>query len=242
MLNLDNTQFIILSCDNYINSRVSVIRETWGMNINKIFLVDSEGSDYNDVLGYNTPMNYDGIQEKYIQFFTNYNFDEFPYYFFTDDDTFIVLSNLQKESIPEEDVFCIGRHLHLSQEGMDKWGNNTHYPLSKISGENSFLPLDYVSGGSGFILSSKACKKIGEYLRNIDPHSIPRSAHGDVSIGFWMRACGIKVISSNNFWWDVPENLLNNTWEKYLDDGKALTFHYVSPDEMMKLNIKYNEE
>jgi hypothetical protein len=240
MFNFLNTQFIILSCDNYIDSRIRVIDETWGKIVNKVFLIDSDLENAN-CIGYNTPKNYDGIQEKYIQFFINYNFNEFQYYFFTDDDTFIVLNNLQKENIPkDEEVFCIGRHLHLSPEGMDKWGNNTHYPLNKISGENSSLPLDYVSGGSGFILSTKACKKIKEYLRNMDSPNIPRSAHGDVSIGFWMRACGIKVIPSNNFWWDVPEKLIENKWEKYEDDNTALTFHYVSTQRMPELNSKYN--
>jgi hypothetical protein len=106
MINLSNTQFIILSCDNYLESRIQVINETWAKDVHKIFLIDSDLENL-DTVGYNTPKNYDGIQEKYIHFFLNYNFENFEYYFFTDDDTFVVLDNLEKEKIPEDKKkFC----------------------------------------------------------------------------------------------------------------------------------------
>lgn len=243
MLNFKNTQFIVLSCDNYLDSRVSVIRETWAINVNCVFLIDSDLYGDPSLIGYNTPRTYDGIQEKYIKFFMNYNFEDFEYYFFTDDDTFVITKNLENESVPDPDeLFCLGRHLILTETGMDKWGNNTNYPLERISGSDTHLPLNYLSGGSGFILPRKSCNAIKEYLKNKEPLDIPRSAHGDVSIGFWMRACNINLIPSNNFWWATPEVLPNNTWEKYEDDGTALTFHYVSPQKMLELNSKYNLE
>ena len=242
MINLSNTQFVILSCDSYLHSRIEVIKKSWAKNVNKVFLIDSHFPDLPETVGYNTPKNYDGIQEKYIQFFLNYNFEEFEYYFFTDDDTFVVLHNLEKEVVPSSDInFCTGRHLVLTETGMDKWGNNTHYPMHRISGKDSSLPLNYVSGGSGFILSKFSCNEIKKYLSSIDYGEIQRSAHGDVSIGFWMRSCGINVIPSNNFWWSVPEELIGNSWEKYINDGSELTFHYVSPEKMVELNQKYNE-
>lgn len=241
-MNIKNTQFVILSCDSYLESRVRVIRETWAKNINRVFLIDSDLKFSDDLVGYNTPKNYEGIQEKYINFFKNYNFDKFDYYFFTDDDTFVVINNIEKETIPSPEIkFCLCRHLHLSETGMDKWGNNTHYPMNKISGKNTNLPLDYASGGSGFILSKSSCISIKNYLNEIGIEDIPKSAHGDVSIGFWMRSCGIQIIPSNNLWWSTPEVLLENTWEKYNNDGTELTFHYVSSERMVDLNKKYNE-
>lgn len=243
MMNLSNTQFVILSCDSYLESRIETLRETWAKETNHVFLIDSSLEEIGDTVGYNTPKNYDGIQEKYINFFLQYDFSKFEYYFFTDDDTFVILKNLSREKVPSSDEsFCIGRHLHLSETCMDKWGNNTHYPLHKIRGKESSLPLDYPSGGSGFILSRSSCNSIKEYLKNTESSEIPRSAHSDVSIGFWMRSVGIKFIPSNNLWWSTPEVLLENTWEKYNNDGTELTFHYVSSDRMVDLNKKYNEE
>ena len=241
MMNLNNTKFVILSCDSYLESRIKTLRETWAKDISHVFLIDSDLEGIENIVGYNTPKNYDGIQEKYIQFFLNYNFENFEYYFFTDDDTFVILKNLEKEVVSSSDeFFCVGRHLHLSEFGMDKWGNNTHYPFHKISGNGSSLPLDYPSGGSGFILSRSACNLIKEYLKNTESREIPRSAHSDVSIGFWMRSAGVTLIPSNNLWWSTPEELVNNTWEKYENNGEELTFHYVSMEKMVELNDLYN--
>jgi hypothetical protein len=241
MMNLINTQFVILSCDSYLDSRINVLNETWAKNTNRIFLIDSEIKESADTIGYNTPKNYDGIQEKYINFFLRYDFSKFEYYFFTDDDTFVLLNNLNKESIPAPDEpFCLCRHLHLSESGMDKWGNNTHYPIHRITGKETNLPLDYASGGSGFILSRSSCNLIKKYLKNTPNNEIPRSAHGDVSIGFWMRSAGIKLSPSNNLWWSTPEELINNTWEKYENNGEELTFHYVSMERMKEMHDRYN--
>jgi len=241
MMNLENTQFVILSCDSYLGSRIETLRRTWAKDTNHVFLIDSNLEEIKDTVGYDTPKNYDGIQEKYINFFINYDFSKFEYYFFADDDTFVILKNITKEDIPAPDEsFCVCRHLHLSETCMDKWGNNTHYPVHRISGKETSLPLDYASGGSGFILSRSACNSIKEYLKNIENSDIPRSAHGDVSIGFWMRSSGIKLIPSNNLWWSTPEELINNTWEKYENNGEELTFHYVSSERMGELNDQYN--
>lgn len=241
MMNLNNTQFIILSCDSYLESRVETLRETWTKGTNYVFLIDSNLGEIGDTIGYNTPKNHDGIQEKYINFFLQYDFSKFKYYFFVDDDTFVILKNLPREKVPSpDDFFCLGRHLHLSETGMDKWGNNTRYPFHKIGGKETSLPLDYPSGGSGFILSRSSCNSIKEYLKNIEGNEIPRSAHGDVSIGFWMRSSGIKFIPSNNLWWSTPDELVNNTWEKYENNGEELTFHYVSIEKMRALNYQYN--
>jgi hypothetical protein len=241
MMNLNNTQFVILSCDSYLESRIQTLRETWTEGTNHIFLIDSDLEGIGDVVGYDTSKNYDGIQEKYANFFLRYDFSKFEYYFFTDDDTFVILKNLSREKVPSSDeFFCVGRHLHLSETGMDKWGNNTHYPFHKISGKETSLPLDYPSGGSGFILSRSSCNSIKKYLKNMESNEIPRSAHSDVSIGFWMRSAGIKFIPSNNLWWSTPEELINNTWEKYENNGEELTFHYVSTEKMIELNHQYN--
>jgi hypothetical protein len=111
--------------------------------------------------------------------------------------------------------------------------------MFKLKNKGSELPLIYPSGGSGFILSKVSVIKIQEYLNSVK-NDRPISGHSDVSIGFWMRNCRVKFISSNQFWWNTPENLITNIWEKFIDDGTFITFHYVNPELMKTYHEKYN--
>lgn len=235
---MKNIQFIVLTCDKYIDNRVKTIKETWGKNENVIFLTDSKSNE-KDVIGYDTNKDYSGIFQKYHLFFKTYDFNFFDYYFFTDDDTFVIKKNLEKLSIPPKDEkFCIGRLLCLNSNGTDLWGNQTGTDLSEIYGENTTLPLYYMSGGSGFILSKAACISIQEYLNSTN--DVPHAKFGDMSIGFWMRNSNIELIPNSNFWWDIHDKLLNNTWEKYSSDVDVITFHYVNENLMLEYQKKYN--
>lgn len=236
---MKNIEFIILSCDKYLTTRVSSIRETWGYNQNIKFLTDSK-SDLNDVIGYDTPQNYEGILEKYKSFFINYDFSKYDYFFFTDDDTFVNLKNLNKLQLPNpETPFGLVRLLCLNPNGTDMWGNYTGADLTSIKGENTDLPLYYPSGGSGFILSKTSCLLVQNYLKSCK--NIPSSLYSDTSVGFWLRNCNVNLISSQQLWWDTHDNLIKNSWEKYNSDNDIITFHYVNPDLMRQYNQKYNQ-
>lgn len=234
---MNNIEFIVLSCDLYINNRVESIRNTWGKNNNVKYLTDTIKGD--DLISFDTPQNYSGIYLKYLNFFKTYNFTKYDYYFFTDDDTFVNLKNLNKLELPSKnDLFLMGRLLCLNPDGTDLWGNQTGANLQLITGDNTELPLHYTSGGSGFILSQSSCLKIQEYLKSmINP---PKCMYGDVSIGYWARNCGVKLIPNNNFWWDTHEKLLNNVWENYNTDIDSITYHYVNNNTMIEYHNKYN--
>lgn len=238
---MNNLQFVILTCDEYLNDRVVNQNNTFLKGQNKIFITDSE-TNLENIIGYNTPKNYDGIQDKYINFFRNYNFNVYDYYFFIDDDTFININNLKKlELPPSNEEHCIYRLCYLSEIGLDYHGNNTGYPIYKI--KNASLPVYHPSGGSGFILTKECCLKIQSYLNSIEYSQIPISGHSDVTIGFWMRECNINLISNNQLWWTNAKDLYENTdWpfsEK--DEKKAISFHYIKDELLYKYNEKYNE-
>lgn len=231
-------QFIVLTCDAYLNSRVKSIRETWGRNQEVKFLSDSQSED-NSIIGFNTQKNYWGIYEKYLNFFKTYNFDFFDYYFFADDDTFVNLKNLNNLDLDSKHKpFCIGRHLCLNPDGTDLWGNQTGTDVSSIKGEKSTLPLHYPSGGSGFIISQSGCKNIQKYVN--ESSDLPYCKFSDVSVGFWMRNADVIFKGNENFWWDTHEKLLQNNWEKYTDDKSFITFHYVNNEMMYDYHQKYN--
>jgi hypothetical protein len=238
-----NIKFIVLSCDKYLNSRCKAQRDSFLKNEKRIFLTDSSSFNGDDIIGYDTPQNYEGIQDKYISFFKNYSFDDSDYFFCIDDDTFVNLKNLNKLTLPDSNIpFCLHRICYLDQDAKDYHGNFTGYPLYKITGVETQLPLMYPSGGSGFILSKSACLNIQNFLNSTADSEIPRSAHGDVSIGFWMRSAKVSLIQTDLFWFDMPEKLYNHPFVDFgtEDESKSITFHYVSEDNMFVLNNEYN--
>lgn len=233
----DNFEFIVLTCDKYLNTRVSSIKKTWGSELNIKFITDTN-IDNENIIAYNTQKNYNGIYDKYFNFFKSYNFTK-KYYFFTDDDTFVNLKNLSKLDIPSEDFpFLIGRLLQLNQDGTDLWGQQTGTNINQITGENTTLPINYTSGGSGFILSKSACFLIQNYLKSTK--NPPKSIFGDLTIGFWCRNNGVQLIPNNNFWWDTHEKLLSNNVVPYKSDENIITFHYVGEKLMENYHLKYN--
>lgn len=237
---INKVQFVVLSCDKYLSTRVESIKQTWGQYANCIYIIDSE-SNTNNIIGYNTPKNYTGIQDKYRIFFQKYNFLQYDYYFFVDDDTFVNLNNFFKINFPDKnESVCIFRELRLNPDGTDMWGGNTGYPLHTITGHNTTLPITHPSGGAGFLLTQKACLQIQQYL-NTPGIDIPRTSHGDVTIGFWMRNCAVKLIPSNNLWWETPVNLKLNKHAKFSDELNFITYHYVNEKLMVEYNNIYNK-
>jgi hypothetical protein len=235
---INRMEFIVLTCDKYLKTRVNSIRESWGYGESVKYLTDTQ-SDLDDVISYNTQKNYNGVYDKYFMFFKTYDFLKKDYYFFTDDDTFVNKKNLANMQLPSRDLpFCVGRVLCLKADGTDIWGNQTGTDVSLITGYNVSLPLYYPSGGSGFILSQSACLLIQSYINA--HNNIPYCKYGDVSIGFWIRNCGIELHFNKNFWWDTHNNLINNKWELYTTDEHIITFHYVNEDLMKEYHTKYN--
>lgn len=235
-----NIKFVVLSCDDYLDKRVSSLVDTFLSNQKYVILIDSD-MDIINTIGYNTPKNYDGIQDKYKSFFLNYDFSEDDYYFFIDDDTFVNLNNLSKLNLPHHSKkFCICRMCLLDPSGFDLIGQYTGYPLYKITGIGSELPIYHPSGGSGFILSKSSCLSIQENIKKLKYEQIARSDHGDVSIGFWMRYSNVEIINNNNFWHNTVENLYNDKSITEYDEKNAITFHYVNSEKMYEYNNKYN--
>ena len=236
-----NLQFVVLTCDSYLDSRVVDLRNTFLSNQNRVFLSDTI-SHLEDVVGYNTPKNYDGIQDKYIQFFKNYDFSKFEYYFFIDDDTFVNVSNLQKLKLPDSsEKHCIYRLCYLSERGLDYHGNNTGYPIFKI--KNASLPVYHPSGGSGFILTKECCLKLQSYLNNLEYNKIPISGHSDVTIGFWLRECNVNMIPNGQLWWTKPEELYTNKDWPFNEQSEKefITFHYIKDELVHEYQKKYNQ-
>lgn len=236
---IEKTQFIVLTCDKYLNTRVKSIKNSWGKKVNIVYLTDTY-SDEDSIIGYNTPKTYEGIQDKYYSFFKNYDFSKYEYYFFVDDDTFVNIVEFNNITIfDSHENLILGKELHLNEDGTDKNGNPTGYPMHKIRGKNTGLPLTYPSGGAGFIITRTTCKKIQNFL-NDGLGEIPFSAHSDVTVGFWLRSVGTEMRHSDLFFGSSIYNLNNFEKMVYDKERKFLTFHYINEIDMVNLDEQYN--
>lgn len=218
-----NIKCVVLTCEKYHNSRVVAIDNTWGKEIDVIYLSDI--NICNKFIGYpELPRGYENIYHKYIKFFKDYNFTE-DWYFFCDDDTFVNVDKLKTLIMYNEFPVCIGLVFPLY---------NRNYNGFPISGDRTHLPLDYPSGGAGFLLNLSAIKCIKKYFNTISDFDIPKSYYGDVTIGFWIRNSGIKLLNVNGFWWTNPK-ILNHTDEQIKN---SYTYHYVDELLMYELHNK----
>jgi len=226
-------KFVILTCEKYHDNRVESIRKTWGKNQDIWFLSDFNQGD--DIIGFDyLQRGYENIWMKYSEFLKNLSSIEHDWYFFTDDDTFVNIDNINQllKNYNSSDAICIGHVGALNSNGTDMDGNFTGFPMQTIIGKDTNLPLYYVSGGAGFILSKKSMNLICEYIRSLNSYEIPRSYNGDVTFGFWMRNSGIKVQDILGFWWTNP-NELNHTKEQI---QKSYTYHYVNELNMVEIH------
>jgi hypothetical protein len=226
---LARTLFVVLTCDNYIHTRVAAIQRTWGRDVNIVYLSDAPRSD--SIIGYNTPRNYDGIQAKYTQFFRNFDFSKFEKCFFVDDDTFINLRTYCSISLPESN-FCLCHRIYLGVNGEDADGVMTGCDFSKFGGIGSELPLHYPSGGSGFLMDVASVEKVQRLLRSLPENEIPRSGYSDVTVGFWMRLVGIDLINSPLLHYSHPA-VFSHTPPEIREN---LSYHYVDPVMMEELD------
>ena len=228
-------EFIIITCEKYHNTRVESIRNTWGKKQKLTFLSDMNIG--NDIVGFEyLTKGYENIWQKHFEYIKNLKELKSDWYFLTDDDTFVNISNIEKLLIDynNDDKIALGHIGRLNIDGTDMDGNQTGFPLSSIMGDNSDLPIDYFGGGAGFILSKSSMSSLIEYLNTRNFENIIRSYNSDVSIGFWLRNSGIKIKDIFGFWWTNPEDLKH-------DDNQIIssyTYHYVDYDKMAKLYEK----
>jgi hypothetical protein len=222
--NMNKIEFIIITCEKYHNDRLQAVKQTWGRGQNCKFLSDVSIGE--DIIGYpNLTKGYEFIYLKYIEYIKQMTNFESDWYMFTDDDTFVNISNID-ELLSKNDhnnPICIGRLGRINPGELS-------FPLYTISGNNTSLPINYCSGGAGFILSKKSMMLISDYIKN--ENDIPRCYYSDVTFGFWMRNAGVEIVAIDRFEATNPDALGHSDGEI----KKSYTYHYVNPIDMYKIN------
>jgi hypothetical protein len=143
------------------------------------------------------------ITWKYINFIYNMDINNYDWYIFFDDDTFVFenrLTNLLKDYDPNE-CYYIGKELdHIK---------DTH--------------CLYMSGGGGYAISNKLYNLIYQYVRINGIQSSFKHWCDDLCIGFW-----IQEISKENKVYQINNDLFHiglHDTESELET--AITFHKV---------------
>jgi hypothetical protein len=221
-------QHLILTCDK--NRELQrAIRETFASYLDSyLFMGDSFDHDSVAYLGLPTGYQYVPFKLAYLIMTSNSD-DEFDFYFFQDDDTFVSSSNLKKEiqdlKLDPSKPQCLGRifrnygYQEASEQGM---------PLQSLRGKNCELPLDYPSGGAGFVITREGFNSLRKYLRS-EPE-FATAYNSDISIGFWMRNSGdFELIHSENF---RPDS------HGYNELQDKVTFHHMSPERLREIHGK----
>lgn len=85
--------------------------------------------------------------------------------------------------------------------------------------------LSYPSGGAGFLINN-------EIIHNFFDFDLPDVPHSDVAVGYLMRESGIILKPISLFCYNTPEH--HHIEDHHIPD--YLTFHYIrEPEEMLRL-------
>jgi len=224
-------KFLVLTCRKNFETKAKSVLETWGSGQEILFLSDY-GNSHN-IISFQIPPDYAFMSMRYSNYIKSLTDIESDWYFFCDDDTFVNVLNLSNFLLDfdSNESFYIGKKLLLTEKCLDSEGNYTGFPVNSLRGDRATLPLNYASGGAGFVLSKRSFLKLKEYLTNCK--DIPYSYNTDVTMGFWIRNCGIEISDNNYFNTHTPID------HKHDKDQirKSFTYHYLSDKEMRYLNI-----
>ena len=223
-------KFLILTCRKNLETKAKSILDTWGVGQEIVFLSDY-GNNHNTV-SFQIPPDYAYMSMRYSNYIKSLTDLGSDWYFFCDDDTFVNTSNLENLllNFNSNEPFYIGKKLLLTEKCLDSEGNYTGFPIHSLKGDRATLPLNYTSGGAGFALSNSSISMLKNYLNLCK--DTPYSYNTDVTMGLWMRNCGVALTDNDGFNTNTPINH-NHKKDKI---KKSLTYHYLNTQEMYYIN------
>lgn len=211
--------YVTLSCEKYMATRVA-----WQKKHCKLpnqYVLSATMDPENKVYGWveETGDAYESCPLKYISFFRKVDDldDDFDWFVFIDDDTFVFHDRLVKEleQYDKSKSLYVGNPLH-------------HIP-----------PMVYMAGGCGFVLSKSAFKSVKDHVRNTDAKALQQGCRdmfcGDVCMGWWVRTVGtIESVFNRNLCYDHYDTA-DGPFKRFTgqapDVTKHATFHFLKTEE-----------
>ena len=213
--------YIISTCDKYLDTRVKYQMDYLLKHVNKedIYYLTSEPNIDKRQFGYGAPDTFETITWKYIYFIYNMNIENYDWYMFMDDDTFLFFNRFEKmlKNYDYNENYYIGKELdHIK---------NTHGL--------------YMSGGAGYAISRPLYSLMKDYVKNLGIESSFKHWCDDLCLGLWIQelAKNNKIHQINNDYFHVARHANQNEIET------AITFHKVMDEEHYSFyaNILDNE-
>ncbi|KAK7110596.1 hypothetical protein V1264_014440 [Littorina saxatilis] len=220
-----------------LQSKASVVRDTWGRRANKLLFFSSVTNKRFPTIGLNTTEGRAHLTAKTMQAFRyiyRHHFDDADWFMKTDDDTYVIMENL--------------RHF-LSQQ-------NTSEPVFFGYRFRHWVTQGYYSGGAGYVLSREALRRFGR--NGTDPKLCQQDGGSeDHQFGKCMQSLGVRTSNSTDseghtlfhplspethFFGFYPQWMYTYAF-RYPRKGfegiskHAITFHYVSPEKMRMLEL-----
>lgn len=158
--------------------RYENIVETWGKDKNIIFYSDYEDLD-KKIYKVSNRTDYHSAEEKHLNVLPliKEKFNNYDWFFFCDDDTFVNTENLENENFDKN--FIHGSLL------------TGHWPQDKN--------LPYCSGGAGYLISKENLFKM---IENI---FITHTGYSDVCFGMIAKKCNLNFLNNEKFNSQAPE-------------------------------------
>lgn len=232
----------ILTSPATLKTRAAQVKDTWGKQCNKLLFMSSENDTLFPAINLGVPEGRAHLTGKTMHAFKyvyDHHFDDADWFLKADDDTFVVVDNLRlmlATKNPNEPVFY-GHHF-----------------------KTIVKPHGYMSGGAGYVLSREALKRYAERGHHRPGMCREDGGAEDVAIGQCLQNLGVTVGESydssgrSRFHCFTPAGHMHGpypAWYRKFDghgaklgvDGisdSAITFHYVSPRDMVNLDFLVN--
>jgi hypothetical protein len=203
--------YIISTCEKNFSSRVQYQWDTFLKHVPRedVYYLTAKMDEEKRHFGWDAPDDYYSIPLKYIYFFKNMKIEnDYDWYFFPDDDTFIFPNRLEKLL---QDYDC-NKNIYLGKV-LDHIKNQWCY---------------YMSGGAGYLLSKSLYKELLQYVHSCSVHHLHFHYADDLCIGMWIvhiaKSKEVFMINNNDF------HTLNHKNNEELKT--AITFHEVRDESL----------
>ena len=205
--------FCIFTCSKY-QQRQEALKNSWLKGNDFIFLSDKDSDNSVCLSEIDGHKSCELRQISSIDWLVK-NRPNYDWYFFSDDDTFVNTKNLFALKLNSE--ICYGKVLSRNSDRQNpcwpKYPNLT----------------SYLSGGAGFMISSRNMENLSA-LNKVKF----RTGYSDLTLGIFIQMKNLILENLEGFHSDNPENLFHS-------DGnimESITYHYVTPDNMLKIYEK----
>jgi hypothetical protein len=213
-----SVSYLVVTSAKYHETRVRAVMSSWGADVadRLVFLSDATSPYYPQVIDLGVGDDYESATTKAIIGVKDISLTRYPdsdWIFMCDDDTLVFVDYLEDflaSQNPRKNI-CFGQLLKLSPE---------------------LTEFNYPSGGAGYALSRTACSLLRPLLADC------KLLHwSDVTIGLCLMQAGTDLIDLPGLHLSPPNQIDRNRIVRKSGRNRThpLTFHWLQPDEMVRL-------